>query len=767
MTTLSRTQRSGAAGIGAPVERPDGIPKTEGRFAFSSDLFAEGMLWGQVVRSPHPSARIRSVDTAGAWAVPGVRAVIGASDVPGATTFGLEVADQPVFAGDVVRYMGEPILAIAAEHPEAARRAAKAVVVEWEVQEPLVDPEAALEAEAIHPLGNVVRHVEIVHGDQTRHGEVVVEGVYEVGMQDQAFLGPESGLAIPADDGGVDLWISTQWLHVDRAQVARCLALPEEKVRLHLAGVGGAFGAREDVSIQVHICLLALVTRRPVKMVLGREESFFSHVHRHPARLWMRHEASRDGELVRVDARVLLDGGAYTSSSPAVIANATCFASGPYRVPVAHVEGWVVRTNNPPCGAMRGFGAVQACFAHEAQMDKLAAALGVDPLSFRRRHALATGDTLITGQVIRGSAPLGAVIDALAALPLPDPEPDDAGELTLPGGVGRAAERSRVRRGVGFACGYKNLMYSEGFDDAASARCRLERGVVTVTSAAAEVGQGLVTLIRQIVVEELGVEEVVLAPAETTTIGSAGSTSASRQSWMTGGAVQAAASAVASRVRSLVAERLGIEAEEVHLAEGRVRVPLLGVDEDLARALGDEVVEETVEFHHAPTSPLDERGQGDAHVAFAFGAHRAVVDVDLDLGLVKVVELATAQDVGRVLNPLGVLGQVEGGSAQGLGLAVMEEIVVDRGRVVNPSFTDYLIPTTLDMPPVRVAALIEEPEPGAPFGAKGVGEPPTISSTPAIVAAIRAATGLELTRVPVRPEHLALRRRQAAEAGPR
>lgn len=322
MTATPDVLRRTPGGVGASVPRPDGIEKTEGRFAFSSDLYAEGMLWGQVLRSPHPSARLRAIDVAGAWAVPGVRAVLGASDVPGSPTFGLEVPDQPVFASDVVRYMGEPVLAVAADHPETARRALQAVRIDWEVLEPLIDAEAAISAPAIHPLGNVVRHLEILHGDQGRRGEVSVEGVYEVGMQDQAFLGPESGLAIPAEDGGVDLWISTQWLHVDRSQVARCLGLDEDKVRVHLAGVGGAFGAREDVSIQVHLCLLALATGRPVKMVLGREQSFFSHVHRHPARIWMRHEASRSGELVRVEARVVLDGGAYASSSPAVLANA-------------------------------------------------------------------------------------------------------------------------------------------------------------------------------------------------------------------------------------------------------------------------------------------------------------------------------------------------------------------------------------------------------------------------------------------------------------
>jgi CO/xanthine dehydrogenase Mo-binding subunit len=540
-------------------------------------------------------------------------------------------------------------------------------------------------------------------------------------MQDQAFMGPESGLAVPDGMGGVDLQMSTQWLHVDRDQVAACLGLRTDQVRLTLAGVGGAFGAREDVSMQVHICLLALRTGRPVKMVFTREESFLGHVHRHPARMHFRHHADRDGQLVKVEARLLLDGGAYASTSGPVIVNACCFAAGPYAVPNALIEGWAVRTNNPPCGAMRGFGAVQACFGHESQMDKLAAALGLDPVELRLRNAMKTGDAIPTGQVVSGTAPVEELIRTCAAAPLPplDPSPSS---LSLPGGSGRAADPSRVRRGVGFAVGFKNLMYSAGFDDYSTARVRLEDGVATVTCAAAEVGQGFVTLVQQIVRDVLGIDEVRVAPAETVSIGSAGSTSASRQTWMSGGAVERAALAVRAR----------LDAGETG------------------------AIEETYEHHHPPTSPLDADGQGHAHVTYVFAAHRAVVDVDLDLGLVRVVEIATSQDVGKVLNPLQVTGQIEGGIAQGVGLAVMEEIVLDRGLVRNASLTDYLIPTALDMPEVVIAALLEEPEAGAPFGAKGVGESPTISSSAAVAAAIRAATGLALTRIPIRPQDIAL-----------
>src|ERR671919_1692442 len=389
-------------GIGVSARRPDGTPKVKGEFAYSSDLWAEGMLWGATVRSPHPRARIKNIDYTEALKVTGVHAVLTHEDVPGRKTYGLEIPDQPVLAWRDIRYMGEPIALVAADHPETARRAAEKVRVDFEELEPLTDSEAALGPDApnLHPAGNLLRHVPIRHGTEDAAADVVVKGEYEVGMQDQAFLGPESGLAVPDGDGGVDLYVSTQWLHVDRDQLAASLDLPPEQVRITLAGVGGAFGAREDLSMQIHACMLALRTGRPVKMMYSRYESFFGHVHRHPARMRYEHGATRSGELVYVKARVLLDGGAYASSSTAVCANAASFACGPYEVPNALIDAYVVYTDNPPCGAMRGFGAVQTCFAHEAQMDKLAAALELDPVELRLRNAMTTGTTLPTGATV-------------------------------------------------------------------------------------------------------------------------------------------------------------------------------------------------------------------------------------------------------------------------------------------------------------------------------------------------------------------------------
>jgi CO/xanthine dehydrogenase Mo-binding subunit len=734
----SRVAERTLGAVGESVRRVDGVPKVKGTFAYGSDLWHEHMLWGHTLRSPHAHARIRRVDIAKAVASPGVHAVLLASDVPGKGTFGLDFADQPVLASDVVRYQGEPVAVVAGETAELAKRAAARIEVDYEVLPAVTDMERALEPDApkVQEWGNVLRHVHIAHGDPEAQADIWVEGYYETGMQDQAALGPEAGLAVPAEDGGVDLYVATQWLHVDRQQIAPCLGLPEDKVRLTLAGVGGAFGSREDVSMQIHACMLALYTGRPVKMSYGRVESFYGHVHRHPSRIWIRHGATRDGRLVNVQVRLLIDGGAYASSSAYVIANASTFAAGPYEVPNALIEGTCVYTNNPPCGAMRGFGAVQACFAYEAQMDKLAKALGLSPVEIRLRNVMGPGTVMPTGQVVRGAAPVREVIERCAALPMPDPLPEGRRDpIKLPGGVaGNVGRGEAIVRGTGFAVGYKNIAYSEGFDDSSEARVTLSLGpdgpIAEVHCAAVDVGQGLHTILIQIAREELGIEHVVLHPTDTQ-IGSAGSSSASRQTIMSGGAVLEACRAIREELR----RRSG------------------GRDPDAVERYLDEPIEATHTYHHPPTGTFDEDGQGDVHFVLAFAAERAVVEVDTDLGLVRVVQIAAVQEVGKAINPQSVFGQIEGGTAQGLGLALLEEIQLKDGIIRNASFTDYLLPTILDMPPV-VTELIEEPEPGVPFGAKGVGEPSTIVASAAIAAALRDATGLELNRIPVKPDDL-------------
>jgi xanthine dehydrogenase D subunit len=763
--------------IGERVARIDGVPKVTGAFAYASDLHRDDMLWGATLRAPLAHARIRSVDVREALATPGVAAVMLADDVPGKNRFGLNFDDQPVLAEDVVRYAGEPIAIVAADTPRTAVRAARRIKADLEALPGVFDMEDALRpgAPQLFEFGNVLRHVHIRHGDpETASADVWVEGYYETGMQDQAPLGPEAGLAVPAEDGGIDLYVATQWLHVDREQISPCLGLPEDKVRIHLAGVGGAFGAREDIHMQIHASLLALRTGRPVKFSYGREESFHGHVHRHPARIWLRHGANRDGRLVIVSARLLFDGGAYASSSPAVVGNASTFAAGPYEVPNVLVEASVVYTNNPPCGAMRGFGAPQVCFGHEAQMDKLAALLRMDPVDLRLRNALAHGSVLPTGQVLTGSAPVREVIEQCAALPLPDEEPATGRPLIrYPGGAGAVTRGEGIRRGVGFAAGYKNVAFSEGFDDAANARVTLrldaEGLVAEFHTAAVEMGQGLNTLLTQIVRTELDIDRVTMHAADTQ-VGNAGSTSASRQSFMAGGAVQLACQEVRAELFARARSRL--EGGRSSALEGGLS---LGLEDGWITGDGlrliqvadllDEPISRAPVFHHRATGSFDEHGQGDVHVLFAFAAERAVVEVDEDLGLVRVLQIAAAMDVGKVLNPIGLSGQVEGGTAQGVGLALMEEIQLREGVIRNPSFTDYLIPTILDMPPVLSVA-VEDPEPDTPYGLKGMGESPTIVATAAVVAALRDATGRELNRAPVSPDDLVGLRGPAASDAP-
>lgn len=725
-------------GIGESVIRPDGVPKVTGNFAYASDLTADDMLWGATLRSPFARARLVRLDTAAALAIPGVHAVLTQEDVPGRPTFGQIVADQPVLVDGEARFWGEPAAIVAADDPDTARRAVAAIDVEWEELDPLVDMEEALE------LGEVFRHAPVRRGDPAASGPVVVEGFYEIGMQDQAPLGTEAGLAVPDGEGGVDLWVTSQWTHEDHDQIWRSLDVEPGQVRQHPTGIGGAFGAREDMSLHIHVCMLALRTGRPVKMVYNREESFPGHVHRHPARMWFRHEARADGTLTRVEARILLDGGAYTDTTPAVVANAVYFAVGPYRVDNVHVDGYGLRTNNPPAGAMRGFGVVQACFAHESQMDRLAAELAMDPLELRKRNALATGDPLATtGQIIETPLPTVDVIDRVAAIPLPAPDTSDD-PRRLPGGTGLTTSRNDVVRGVGYAVSIKNIAFSEAFDDFAEARVTLTAAGAEVHTAAVEVGQGMVTVLAQIARTALGVDRVAVLPADTSAIGSAGSTSASRQTQMTGGAVLEAARAV----REMALQR-GDGDDLTSEGVWRSGELVMTLDE----LCGAEPLSHHTRFRHPPTEEPDENGQGMLHADFAVAAHRAVVDVDPELGLVRVVQVDTAQDIGLALNPQSVRGQIEGGIMQGVGLAVMEELVLDRGVIRNASFTDYLLPTFLDAPDVEID-LIEEPSPWGPFGAKGIGEPPTISSTPAVVAAIRNATGRELNRVPVRPQDI-------------
>ncbi|MFJ8149923.1 xanthine dehydrogenase family protein molybdopterin-binding subunit [Streptomyces sp. NPDC096094] len=795
ITQGSRTK----GGVGESTLRPDGTLKVTGEFAYSSDMWHEDMLWGQILRSTVAHAEILSIDTGEALATPGVYAVMTYDDLPTEVReYGLEIQDTPVLAHGKVRHHGEPVAIVAADHPETARRAAAKIKVEYRELPVITDEASATAPDAIlvhenrddlplspptssgaggtpiighvpHP--NIVHRQPIVRGDAdaaAERADVIVKGDYYFGMQDQAFLGPESGLAVPSEDGGVELYVATQWLHSDLKQIAPVLGLPEDKVRMTLSGVGGAFGGREDLSMQIHACLLAMRTGKPVKIVYNRFESFFGHVHRHPAKLHYEHGATKDGKLTHLKCRIVLDGGAYASASPAVVGNASSLSVGPYVVDDVDIEAIALYSNNPPCGAMRGFGAVQACFAYEAQMDKVAQELGMDPVEFRRINAMEQGTIMPTGQPVDSPAPVAELLRRVKAMPMPPERQWESSEgadvRQLPGGLSNTTHGEGVVRGVGYAVGIKNVGFSEGFDDYSTAKVRMEvvggEPVATVHTAMAEVGQGGVTVHAQIARTELGVAQVTIHPADTQ-VGSAGSTSASRQTYVTGGAVKNACELVREKVLEIGRRKFGSyhpawATAELLLEGGKVVTDGGEVLSDLVDVLEGEAVEVEEEWRHRPTEAFDPRtGQGNGHVQYSFAAHRAVVEVDTELGLVKVIELACAQDVGKALNPLSVIGQIQGGTVQGMGIAVMEEIVVDpkTAKVRNPSFTDYLLPTILDTPTIPVDVL-ELADDHAPYGLRGIGEAPTLSSTPAVLAAVRDATGLALDRTPVRPEHL-------------
>ncbi|MGD8465632.1 MAG: molybdopterin-dependent oxidoreductase [Anaerolineae bacterium] len=717
--------------IGQRLLRPDAVDKVTGKARFPGDLQVEGLLTVKVLFSDRAHARIAGIDTSEAERVPGVVAILTHKDVP-VNEYGLIYKDQPALNGDKVRSVFDRVAVVIAESARAARRARDLIRVEYEDLPVLTDPRQAMAAGAptIHERwpDNIQSHQRIRKGDVdavfARDDVVIVETDYFTPHQEHAYLQPEAGIGFIDEQGRVAVHSAGQWNHDDQHQIAHMLDLPLDQVRVIYAPAGGAFGGREDLSVQHLLALAAFCLdkrgiRRPVKIVWDRHESFRGHHKRHPYYMHFRTAASRDGQLLAAEATLIADIGAYSSSSTAVLNNAVSIATGVYEVPNVKVDGYNVFTNNLVCGAFRGFGALQATFGAESQMSRLAANLEMDPIVFRLKNALGEGSELATQSIIPPAVSIReTLMHAAEAAGWTDrgkPEPEQAGS-------------GRILGGIGVAAGYKNVCYSFGFPDKATARCELygqdtiEQAVVKI--GISEVGQGTLGAMAQVAAETLGVpyDRISMVNEDTSEVPEAGSCSASRLSFMAGNAIKVTCEAALE-----------------------------------AWAAGQRPVRVERTFRPRPTSMFDpETGVCDPHVTYGYGTQIAEVTVDTETGEVHLKRVWAAHDVGQAINPIHVEGQIQGALAQAQGWALLEDFIMEDGALKTKSYADYLIPTVYDMPDEIQPLVLEIADPQGPYGVRGLGEMPMLLLAPAILDAIHDATGLWFDKLPVKAEDILL-----------
>jgi CO/xanthine dehydrogenase Mo-binding subunit len=713
--------------IGASVPRPDALNKVTGAALYPGDLVRPGMLHLKVVFAHRPHARIVAIDSSAALAQPGVVAVLTAADVP-YNAFGLVDADQPVLCADVVRFEGDKVALVVAETAAAAAAGARLVAVSYEDLPIVSDPRRALEPDAplVHEQRgtNLLYHIPIRKGDATQalaQADLVLDGEFSTGWQEHAFLQPEAGVAHIDDQGRVVVETAGQWLHEDRRQIAQMLQLPEDQVVIRYAAIGGAFGGREDLSIQHVLALAAWKLRRPVALVWSREESMIGHHKRHPITIRCRWGAMRDGRIIAVTAEVIADGGAYASTSQEVVKIAALLASGCYEVAHIAVDGYAVYTNNIPSGAFRGFGAPQAQFSSEIMVTRLAHALGIDPIELRRRNIYREGSIEPTQHPVPPGVSALPVLERCveeARRRIEEPRTKNQQPGTESG--------QYVRRGVGIACGIKNIGYSFGYPEQSTATVELIGGAEVehahLRVGAADVGQGVHLILRQIAAETLGLplEKITIISDDSSETPNAGSASASRLTYMAGRAVHDAA---------LAALQLWADEERPACA--------------------------TVQYRSPATTPLDPvTTAGRPNYAYGYAAQAVEVEVNLLTGQVQVLKVISVHDVGKAINRQQVEGQIEGCVAQALGYALLEHFQMRDGHILTPHFSTYLLPTAMDMPTEIVPVVLELADPNGPYGARGMAEMPLVPLAPAIASAIYDATGVWVTQQPMTPERV-------------
>lgn len=760
---------SGLEVVGQVVPRPDAADKVRGSAVFADDVVFPGMLHGAVLRAGVPHAILRQLDVEAARGAPGVRAVLTAGDVPGEPCHGLVVLDWPVLVGvgQRVRYVGDAVALVAADTRLQARAALDLIQAEYEELPAITDPvQARAEGAArLHESGNVLKHIPVRKGDLAQgfaDADVVLEETFHTAITEHAYLEPECSVARPTEDGRMEIYVGSQIPYSDRKQVAASLGEPVEQVRIIGTLVGGGFGGKEDIAGQIHAALLARATGRPVKVLFDRRESMLVHPKRHATRIRLRFGAKRDGTLTAAETELYGDTGAYASLGDKVMTRATTHSAGPYVIPHVRADCYAMYTNNPPAGAFRGFGVTQSCYAVEAAMEMLAVQLAIDPIEIRRRNALRVGERTNTGQLLTESVGLVACLDRVEAEMR---RLGPAGDLFAPQPVPGAPH---LRRAWGFAVGYKNTGLGGGAPDKSAAEVELRSdGSAEVRTSAAEIGQGLVAVLQMIAAQELSLplEKVHVLLMDTDRAPDGGPTTASRQTYVTGNAVRLAAGVVRQAAQATLSERFDLPPDQVRFVEGLAqvdgqRVPLGQVVEWM-KAEGREP-RALYEYWAPATQAL---GTGGAmHFAFSFGAQAAEVEVDLETGEVGVRRVIAANDVGRAINPLGLLGQVEGGVMMGLGNALTEEYIVEGGRVFTDRLARYRMPSIVHTPEI-IPIVVEEPTQDGPYGAKGVGEMSSIPTTPAITNGIFHACGVWVKRLPVDQDWLArqLRARAGAE----
>ncbi|MBW7884761.1 MAG: xanthine dehydrogenase family protein [Caldilineaceae bacterium] len=761
--------------VGSSHPRVDAVEKVAGAAAFPGDLNLPGQAWLKVVFAGVPHARINAVDTRAALAMPGVIAVLTAADVP-VNEYGLIMPDQPVLCGvgstpqaEIVRWEADHVAVVVAETASQAEAAAKCVHIDYEPLPVVTDPLAAMQPDApiLHPYpfrypygerdcrSNVLLEYKLRRGEidaGLAQADVIIESTYRTQAQEHAFLQPEAGVAWPRPDGSLEVICAGQWMHEEREQIAHALGMEPERIVVRYPAIGGAFGGREDISVQIVLALAAWKTGRPVKVVWSREESIVGHHKRHPFTIHAKWGATRDGKIVAAQVDMTSDCGAYAYTSTKVLGNALLAVLGPYDIPHVSVVARTVYTNNTPSGAFRGFGGPQGHFAAESQVNKLAAALEMDPVELRMRNLWRDGVVLPTGSPLPPGCTVVEVLEAAANRAgwayreagwqlAAERRLKAAGSLSgtaagglLPARTSLAATRQRTARGVGIACCFKNVGFSLGFPEHCYAsvelhgRAEIERAVVACVGA--EVGQGAHTVFQQVAAEVLGIDpaKVELRTDNTEVAGSSGSSSASRMSFMAGNAIKGAAE------RALVEWRN---------------------EERPARA---EYI-----FHPRPTTSYNrETGASNPNISYGYCAQVAEVEVDLETGHVTVQRFISANDVGRAVNPQQVEGQIEGAVAQAIGWALLEHYIQQDGRAVTQHLSNYLIPSVLDVAEEIEPIILEFPDPQGPLGIRGMAEMPFIPTAPAIAAAIHDATGVWLDSLPFTPEVVwkALKQRQ-------